>query len=210
MRDPGLTRAQRFAKRTLDLAIALPGLLLSSPVILLAVLTATVDTRQWGVFRQERVGRHGMTFRVYKIRTMRANPTVTTNVTSTTDARITRSGRLFRRLKIDELPQLFNVVRGDMSLIGPRPDVVGFADLLEGDDRIILTVRPGITGPATVVYRDEESMLAAVGDPETYNATVIWPHKVQLNRTYVENYRLADDLRLMAQTLFHWPHGHRP
>ena len=97
-----------------------------------------------------------------------------------------------------------------MSLIGPRPDVVGFADLLEGDDRIILTVRPGITGPATVVYRDEESMLAAVGDPETYNATVIWPHKVQLNRTYVENYRLADDLRLMAQTLFHWPHGHRP
>ena len=111
-----------------------------------------------------------------KIRTM--NSVGGTTVTTANDTRITRSGALMRRLKIDELPQLINVLRGEMSLVGPRPDVPGFADLLIGDDRVVLTVRPGITGPAAIEYRHEEEILARVADPEGYNRDVIWPDKV--------------------------------
>ena len=113
---------------------------------------------------------------------MRAVEGVDTTVTTTHDVRITRSGAWLRRLKIDELPQLVNVMRGEMSLVGPRPDVPGFADRLEGPDRVVLTVRPGITGPAALAYRHEEEILAGVADPERYNREVIWPDKVRINR----------------------------
>ena len=119
-----------------------------------------------------------------------------------TDARVTPAGRFFRRSKIDELPQLFNVLAGSMSFVGPRPDTPGFADALEGEDRIVLAVRPGITGPATLKYRNEESLLAAQPDPERFNREVIYPDKVRLNRRYVECYRFSEDLRLLALTFF--------
>lgn len=110
-------------------------------------------------------------------------------------------GRLFRRLKIDELPQLWNVLVGDMSFVGPRPDVPGFADRLEGRERLLLSIRPGITGPATIKYRNEEEILERQSDPETYNREVIWPDKVRINLEYIANWRMADDLKYIWQTV---------
>ena len=116
------------------------------------------------------------------------------------DLRITRSGRVMRKLKIDELPQLVNVLLGQMSLVGPRPDVPGYADVLTGDDRLMLSVRPGITGPATLAYRHEEELLASVPDPETYNREVLWPDKVRLNCAYVLDWSFAKDLGYLLAT----------
>jgi lipopolysaccharide/colanic/teichoic acid biosynthesis glycosyltransferase len=123
-------------------------------------------------------------------------------VTTLNDRRITRSGRIFRKTKIDELPQLYNVLLGQMSLVGPRPDVTGFADVLEGADRAILSLRPGITGPATLVYRDEEALLAGVEDAESYNRDVVFPHKVQINLEYARSYSLMGDIKYLFKTFF--------
>ncbi|WP_084342985.1 sugar transferase [Janibacter corallicola] len=197
----GLTPRQQALKRAFDLVLGGCGLLATSPVLVVGVVAATVSTREWGVFSQERIGRNGVPFRVHKVRSMRRIDGVTTTITAGTDPRITRTGAWLRRLKIDELPQLVNVVRGDMSLVGPRPDVAGWADELTGEDRIVLSVRPGITGPASVAYRHEEELLTAAEDPEVYNREVIWPDKVRLNREYVENWSLASDLAWIAATV---------
>ena len=201
MPECGLTPRQAAIKRAFDLVVAVAAIVATWPVMVLAVALATVDTRQWGIFTQPRVGRNGELFAVKKIRTMRTSSTVSTTVTTRTDTRITRLGGVLRSLKVDELPQLINVVRGDMSLVGPRPDVPGFADLLEGDDRVILSVRPGITGPAALAYRREEEILAAVIDPERHNREVIWPDKVRISRQYVANYSLMGDIRCIRDTI---------
>jgi lipopolysaccharide/colanic/teichoic acid biosynthesis glycosyltransferase len=198
-RSEGLSPRQAAVKRAMDLVVATLGLLVTAPVIAVAWVAATIDTRQNGLFRQSRVGMGGATFDVLKIRTMRGD--AGTTVTTSYDVRITRLGALLRGLKIDELPQLVNVVRGEMSLVGPRPDVPGFADALTGADRIVLSVRPGITGPAALAFRHEESLLASVADPETYNREVIWPEKVRINREYVQNWSLAGDLRCLLGTV---------
>lgn len=196
-----LTRRQEATKRLVDVLVAGTALVVTSPLLLTGWVAAALETRRSGVFRQVRVGRDGARFEVLKLRTMRPVPGVDTTVTTRDDQRITRSGAWLRRLKIDELPQLVNVLRGEMSLVGPRPDVPGFADRLEGADRILLSVRPGITGPAAVAYRHEEEILAAVADPERHNREVIWPDKVRLNREYLEHYRLRDDLVWLVRTL---------
>jgi lipopolysaccharide/colanic/teichoic acid biosynthesis glycosyltransferase len=196
-----LSPGQRALKRGFDMFGAALGLALTWWLIVLLWAAATVDTRANGFFVQERVGRNGRRFRVIKLRTMRIDPGVDTTVTTSGDARITRIGRWFRRLKLDELPQLINVIKGDMSFVGPRPDVPGYADTLEPDDRVILAVRPGITGPATLRYRDEEQMLAHAEDPEAYNRAVIWPDKVRLNRAYVENWSFMRDLHYIWRTV---------
>ncbi|EON22758.1 sugar transferase [Nocardioides sp. CF8] len=195
----GLSRIQSAQKRSFDVALALVGLVVTSPLCAVAWLVATASTRRNGIFRQTRIGRHGEPFTVLKIRTMRA--VGGTTVTTANDARITRAGAAMRRLKVDELPQLINVLRGDMSLVGPRPDVSGFADELHGSDRIVLSVRPGITGPAAIAYRHEEDLLASAEDPEAYNRDVIWPDKVRINRAYVENWSLAADIRCISDTI---------
>jgi lipopolysaccharide/colanic/teichoic acid biosynthesis glycosyltransferase len=196
-----LRPAAVVGKRAFDLVAATLGLALVGWVILLADIAARIDTGQSGLFRQARVGRHGRPFNLLKIRTMRPVAGIDTSVTVAGDARITPIGRLLRRLKIDELPQLWNVLVGQMSLVGPRPDVPGFADRLEGEDRIILEVRPGITGPASLDYRNEEALLAAQSDPEAYNRDVIWPDKVRINRQYVENWSFFADLRYIWRTI---------
>jgi lipopolysaccharide/colanic/teichoic acid biosynthesis glycosyltransferase len=174
-------------KRTFDIIASLCGLILLSWLILLAFIISSVDTRQNGFFVQTRVGKDGKLFKFVKIRTMLNIAGVTTTVTTGNDPRITRWGAFFRRTKIDELPQLVNVFLGHMSFVGPRPDVPGYYDMLPDKDRkVLLSVRPGITGPATIKYRAEEEMLAAVDDPETYNQTVIFPDKVRINREYIE------------------------
>jgi lipopolysaccharide/colanic/teichoic acid biosynthesis glycosyltransferase len=162
-----------------------------------------LDTKKNGFFIQDRVGKGGRIFRVIKIRTMCEVPGMDTTVTMSTDQRITALGRFWRKTKIDELPQLINVLKGDMSFVGPRPDVPGYADTLTGEDRIVLSLRPGITGPATLKYRDEEEILARLEDPERYNKEIIWPDKIRLNKEYVQNWSFWNDLKYIWYTVIH-------
>lgn len=198
----GLTLSQRIVKRSFDLGMSLFGLLLCGWLVLLCFALASIDTRQNGFFSQARVGRNGKTFRILKIRSMRPVKDVTTTVTQKHDPRITWLGSQFRRFKLDELPQLWNVLLGDMSFVGPRPDVPGFADKLEGEDRIVLSIRPGITGPASLRFKDEESLLAEQEDPEAYNRDVIFPEKVRINKEYIRNYSFRKDLGYIFTTIF--------
>jgi lipopolysaccharide/colanic/teichoic acid biosynthesis glycosyltransferase len=199
MRDVAFGSA--ILKRSFDLAMSFLGLLMTFWLIAIAWVLASIETRRNGFFLQERVGRHGRKFNIMKIRTMRDVPDATSSVTTDDDLRVTRLGRFWRKTKIDELPQLINILFGDMSFVGPRPDVPGFADQLLGDERIILTVRPGITGPATLKYRDEEVLLASVEDPERFNREVLYPDKVRINEKYVRDYSFAKDIRYIYRTL---------
>lgn len=196
-----MTKVDRFCKRSFDVVVSFLGFAATWWLILLAFVIATIDTRRNGFFTQVRVGMHGEPFRVIKVRTMREMASFTTCVTTSHDPRITKWGQFFRRTKIDELPQLLNVLFGQMSFVGPRPDVPGFADALRGEDRIILSIRPGITGPATLKYRYEEELLATQSDPEKYNRDVIFPDKVKINREYVDLYRFINDLKYIIQTV---------
>ena len=200
IKQAGLTPWQQLLKRCFDVLGAFILLLVTGPIILLAYAAASIDTGQSGFFSQTRIGRFGQPFKIIKIRTMRDLPAITTSVTRANDPRITKLGQFFRRSKIDELPQLFNVLRGDMSFVGPRPDVPGFADRLIGDERIILSIRPGITGPATLKFRAEQELFARQSDPEVYNQNVIYPEKVRLNCQYVQNYSFWIDLKVLFKT----------
>jgi len=196
-----VTSTDRAVKRVFDLTCSLLLLPAVLPIIAIAWGIAALETGENGFYIQERIGKGGIPFRLIKIRTMHSTQAEGTTVTTAMDRRITRSGRLFRRLKIDELPQLFNVIRGEMSLVGPRPDVAGFADRLEGEDRIILSIPPGITGPASLRFRNEEELLAQVEDPERYNREVIWPEKVRINRNYIQHWSFSEDLRCLWRTV---------
>lgn len=201
--SPGLSLGQSLLKRFFDVMLSAIGLILSGWLILLAWFAASLDTRSNGFFVQKRVGKGGRLFTVVKIKTMRPDGKLTTTVTRSGDPRITPLGAFFRRTKIDELPQLWNVLLGDMSFVGPRPDVPGYADKLQGEERAMLSIRPGITGPATLKYRNEEELLAVQSDPETYNREVIWPDKVQVNLEYIRNWSLRRDIRYILNTVFH-------
>ena len=196
-----LSLTNRFIKRSFDFMVAFVGLIATSWIILIAFVIACIDTRSNGFFTQLRVGKDGKLFRVIKIKSMRKIEGVDTNVTQSSDVRITKSGAFFRKTKIDELPQLINVVLGQMSFVGPRPDVPGFADELEGEERAILNLRPGITGPATLVFRNEEELLEQQDNPEAYNRDVIFPKKVEINLKYLENYSFIKDLKYIIATV---------
>lgn len=195
--------SELFGKRLFDIVFSIIGLIGLTWLILLSFCLASIDTRQNGFFTQLRVGRDGQLFKVIKIRTMRDMAGVNTSVTTGNDPRITILGAFFRRTKIDELPQLINVLLGQMSFVGPRPDVPGYYDQLpERERKVLLSIRPGITGPATLKYRAEEEMLASVDDPETFNQEIIFPDKVQINMEYVQNYSFMNDLRYIWATVF--------
>lgn len=153
------------------------------------------------LFRQQRVGRGGELFTLVKFRTM-VPAHSGSSVSVAGESRITPLGATLRRLKLDELPELWNVLKGDMSFVGPRPDVPGYADRLEGNDRRVLELRPGITGPATLKYRNEEELLASVADPQEYNDRVIFPDKVRINLQYLDNHTFFGDINLIFQTVF--------
>lgn len=195
-----MTRSDFVLKRTFDIFAAAFGLAILWPLIAITWFLAARDTGVSGFFFQKRVGRDGKLFTVIKIRTMR--PAEGSTVTTAGDARITPLGARLRRYKLDELPQLWNVLIGNMSFVGPRPDVPGFLDRLEGEDRELLRLRPGITGPASLKYRDEEEILATVDDPERYNAEVIWPDKVRINREYMRDWSFARDISIILRTIF--------
>ena len=198
----GLSLNQRVAKRCVDIVFSATGLILIGWVILFAIVFTKLSTNAPGVFIQTRIGRWGKPFKIFKIGTMKMTETGGTTVTTGADPRITRIGRFFRKTKIDELPQLINVLIGQMSFVGPRPDVPGFADRLEGEDRLVLSIRPGITGPASLYFKNEEDLLSNVNDPEQYNKDVIYPKKVELNLKYIKNYSLLSDLRYIVGTVF--------
>jgi len=192
---------QRFFKRAFDICLSVFGLIVFSWLIIICWLISTIDTKQNGFYTQERVGINGEIFRIIKIRTMRYVKGMTSVFTIRGDPRITYVGSILRKFKLDELPQLFNVLVGEMSFVGPRPDVVGFADMLQGDDRIILSLRPGITGPATIFFRNEEELLAACDDPERYNREVIFVAKVKINCKYIQEYSFYKDIMYIMATL---------
>lgn len=184
-----------------DRTVALLGLLLLSPVLLL--VTLFIKVRMPGgpaLFTQQRVGRHGKLFTIYKFRTMVVDHGGS-SVSVAGESRITPLGATLRKYKIDELPELWNVLVGNMSFVGPRPDVPGYADALTGDDREVLLLRPGITGPASLKYRNEEELLATVEDPKRYNDEIIFPDKVRLNRYYLHHYSFWTDIRIILATV---------
>ena len=153
------------------------------------------------LFRQKRVGQGGKIFIVRKFRTMTVDHRESSTVTVRGDPRITGFGKLMRRFKLDEFPQLWNVLRGEMSLVGPRPDVPGYYDRLRGEDRRVLGLKPGITGPSTVKYADEEKILARQTDPVTFNDSVIFPDKVRINLEYLDLCGFWTDIYWLRKTL---------
>lgn len=194
-----MTYLDRFIKRSFDIGVSAAGLLVLWPVIAITILVARRDTGKSGIFTQRRLGRHAKPFTIYKIRTMgtEGGPTVTAG----NDARITAVGAKLRKWKLDELPQLVNVLKGDMSFVGPRPDVPGYLDEAGPEWRDVLDLRPGITGPATLHFRNEEELLAQADDPIEYNNTVIWPQKLSLNLEYARNWRFGRDIAYIRQTV---------
>ena len=184
-----------------DRLVAFIGLLFLWPVLI--VITVLVKKKMPGgpaIFTQQRVGRYGRLFTIYKFRTMTVDHDGS-SVSVAGESRITPLGAKLRKYKLDELPELWNVLKGDMSFVGPRPDIPGYADALEGDDREMLQLRPGITGPATLKYRNEEELLASVEDPQKYNDEVIFPDKVRINRYYLHHYSFWMDIRIIFATV---------
>ena len=193
-----------MTKRLFDLAMASFGLLLLGPVLLAIAAWIKLDSRGPVFFRQQRVGRNGKLFRIHKFRTMSAGqpgnerPLITVGA----DPRITRAGATLRRTKLDELPQLIDVVRGDMSLVGPRPEVPRYVALYPEALRAkVLSVRPGITDLASIEYRDESELLARAADPEREYVEVVMPAKLRAAARYVDEMSLATDVRVLGSTL---------
>lgn len=192
-------------KYIFDRLVSLLGLLVLWPILIIVAILIKIKMPCGPViFSQQRVGRGGKIFTMYKFRSMTVNHGGT-SVSVAGENRITSLGAILRKYKIDELPELWNVFIGDMSFVGPRPDVPGYADRLEGDNRLILRLRPGITGPASLKYANEEEILAQVSNPVQYNDEVIFPDKVSINLDYYYNHTFLGDIRLIFQTIFRSP-----
>jgi lipopolysaccharide/colanic/teichoic acid biosynthesis glycosyltransferase len=198
------------AKRAFDVAAAGAGLLVLSPVLAGVALAVKLDGGP-AFYRQERVGRRGRPFRMWKFRTMVPNADrLGPQLTVAGDRRITRVGGWLRRSKLDELPQLLNVLTGDMSLVGPRPEVARYVALYTAEQRRVLELRPGITDPASIRYRDEERELAAAADPEAHYIRQVMPEKIRLNLDYAARASVLRDVGVIAATLLAvLPDSHR-
>ena len=177
-------------KRIVESIVAMVLLVLFLLPLVLLILNLSTQTNCSPIFFQSRIGKNGIPLTLYKLRTV--HPTTNS---------ISAFGKFLRKYKLDELPQLINILKGDMTFVGPRPDVPGYADELKGADRIILSVRPGVTGLASLKYRNEEYLLAKQPNPVAYNDNVIWPDKVRINKWYVENRTLWMDLKILFYTV---------
>ncbi len=190
-----------WLKWIFDRVIALIGLIVLLPVFLVVGILIKIKMPDGPIlFRQKRVGKRGRIFTMVKFRSMVVSHSGS-SVSVAGESRIPPLGAKLRKYKLDELPELWNVLIGDMSFVGPRPDVPGFADKLVGEEREILQLRPGITGPASLKYRNEEEILASVDDPIRYNAEVIYPDKVRINLDYLRHWSFSRDLKYIVQTL---------
>ena len=177
-------------KRIFDIFFSLLSIQLLIGLLLISWLLACIDTRSNGVFLQNRVGQNGKPFTIYKLKTIRAN-----NVVS-------KLGAFLRKYKLDELPQLINVLKGDMSVVGPRPDIIGYYDQLKGENRKILTLKPGLTSLAAIKYANEEAILKQQENMVQYNNEVIFPDKVELNLKYYYSHSFWGDIEIIGQTFF--------
>lgn len=186
-----------MAKRIFDIFFALTGLIFFGVFILGFYMAASISSGQNGMFTQIRIGQYGKKFIIYKLRSM---------MDVADSKKVTRVGRFMRKYKIDELPQLYNILKGDMSFVGPRPDLPGYYDKLQGTERELLQLKPGLTGPASLKYANEEDILAGVSDPLLYNDTIIFPDKVRINLEYIKNRSLWYDLKIIIYTIT----GRRP
>jgi lipopolysaccharide/colanic/teichoic acid biosynthesis glycosyltransferase len=189
-----------ISKKIFDFLASFFGLIVLLPLFLLVSVLILLSSKGPVFFKQTRVGQHGKPFKIIKFRTMRVNYDKNT-VSVKNDSRITGIGGFLRKFKLDELPELINVLKGEMSLVGPRPDVPGYADKLQGEDRIMLKLKPGITGPASLKYIDEEEILAKQADPVKYNNEVLFPDKVIMNIKYYHQWSFCLDLKIILYTL---------
>jgi lipopolysaccharide/colanic/teichoic acid biosynthesis glycosyltransferase len=191
----------RWGKRALDLILSTVGLAMLSPLLLIIALLVILTSRGPAFYRQQRVGRNGELFRIVKFRSMVANSDKSGPlITSTHDPRVTCMGRFLRRYKLDELPQLWNVVKGEMSLVGPRPEVPRYVKTYSPLQRRVLLVRPGITDPASILYRHEEELLGQQADPDRYYRDVVLPDKLRLNLEYLGHISFSYDTSLVLRT----------
>lgn len=192
-----------FLKRGFDFIASTIGFILISPALLIISILIKLTSEGPVLFKQKRVGRYGKEFNILKFRTMVVNAEkLGKQITVGNDSRITKIGAFLRKYKLDELPQLINVIKGDMSLIGPRPEVPKYVALYNENQRKVLDVRPGITDYASIEYRDENSILAKVNNPEEYYINVIMPHKIDLNMKYIEKNNVLIDIGIIFKTIF--------
>lgn len=190
-------------KRLFDIVASGLGLLCLSPLLLVVAIWIKLDSPGPVFFRQVRVGRYNKDFRIFKFRSMRVGSDKGSQITvGGHDSRITRSGYFIRKTKIDELPQLINVFIGDMSLVGPRPEVRHYVDMWTPEQLHVLDVRPGITDPASIRYRNENELLEKAEDPEKYYVEVIMQDKIKLYLEYVEKHSFLYDIKLIFQTFY--------
>jgi len=181
-------------KRFFDIIFSLFALLLFFWVVCISWLLAVIDTRTNGIFVQQRIGQFGKPFKIYKLRTIQVS-------SATGNRRISKIGRFLRSYKLDELPQFFNVLKGEMSVVGPRPDLPGYYDLLEGENRKILELKPGLTSLASLKYSKEESLLRNEVSPDRYNNSIVFPDKVQLNLDYYYHRSFWGDIGIILKTI---------
>lgn len=190
-----------FLKSIFDRTASFFGLIFLFPILIIVGILIRIKMPGGPViFKQRRVGRHGKLFTMYKFRSMTVSHSGS-SVSVRGENRITSLGAKLRKYKLDELLELWNVLIGDMSFVGPRPDVPGYADKLEGDDRRMLLLKPGITGPASLKYRDEEELLAEQENPQKYNDEVLFPDKVRINIEYLDNWSFWNDIKIIIYTI---------
>lgn len=186
-------------KRIFDIVGAIFGIVISSPILIFVAILVKCTSSGPVFFRQERIGLDGKPFVIYKFRTMRKE-NAGLKITTSGDNRITSVGRILRKTKVDELPQLFNVLKGDMSFVGPRPEVQEYTDLYTKEQRQVFLVRPGITGVASIRYRNENEILAASADPNQTYIEKIMPEKLELDLSYISKASVCYDIRLIFET----------
>jgi lipopolysaccharide/colanic/teichoic acid biosynthesis glycosyltransferase len=184
-----------------DRLVSFVGLLFLWPILIIVAIMIKIKMPGGPIiFKQKRVGQYGRLFTMYKFRSMTVSHSGS-SVSIAGESRITPLGAKLRKYKLDELPELWNVLIGDMSFVGPRPDVPGYADKLKCKDRDILKLKPGITGPASLKYRNEEELLANVDDPQKYNDEIIYPDKIRINLYYLEHYSFIKDIQMIICTV---------
>lgn len=197
-----MSKFNSILKRIFDFFASLLGIIVLSPILVAVSIAIKLDSKGNILFLQKRVGKDGVPFNIYKFRTMVTDAEkLGKQITVGKDSRITKTGAFLRKYKIDELPQLFNVLKGDMSLVGPRPEVPKYVELYTEEEKKVLTVRPGITDLASLRYKDENEILGKVENPEEYYINVIMKDKLKLNLEYIEKSNLFFDISLIIKTV---------
>ena len=196
-------------KRTMDLLFSILAVIILFPLFFLLSILIKSTSKGPVFFIQERVGKDGKIFKMIKFRSMFVTQESSSTISIKGDIRVTKIGVFLRRYKLDELPELINVLLGHMSLVGPRPDVPGYSDKLVGEDRNILELRPGITGPASLKYSNEEEILAKQKNPKVYNDEVMYPDKVRINLEYYNNQSIWLDIKIIFATIFRTSYSER-